>query len=144
MTAPMRPSRPDDGRALAIVPHDEDGVQRIVLTGELDVSTVPEFNKRMSELRHQGFHSIVLDLAGVTFMDSTGLHALVQAKRTIHERGIRVILVPSPQVRRTLELVFPEPLFAARLDTVEEALAALDGHLTQERSSVDTSSPGTA
>ena len=93
MNAPMRPSRPDDGRALAIVPHDEDGVQRIVLTGELDVSTVPEFNKRMSELRHQGFHSIVLDLSGITFMDSTGLSAILVAEMHARMRGQRFRLV---------------------------------------------------
>jgi len=96
MTAPMRPTRPDDGRALAIVPHDEDGVQRIVLTGELDVSTVPEFNKRMSELRHRGFHSIVLDLAGVTFMDSTGLSAILVAEMHARMRGQRFSLVEGP------------------------------------------------
>ena len=96
MTAPMRPSRPDDGRALAIVPHDEDGVQRIVLTGELDVSTVPEFNKRMSELRHQGFHSIVLDLSGITFMDSTGLSAILVAEMHARMRGQRFRLVEGP------------------------------------------------
>lgn len=96
MTAPIRPSPPDDGRALAIVPHDEDGTQRIVLTGELDVSTVPEFNKRMSELRHQGFHSIVLDLAGVKFMDSTGLSAILVAEMHARMRGQRFSVVEGP------------------------------------------------
>jgi anti-sigma B factor antagonist len=96
MTAPIRPSLPDDGRALAIVPHDEDGTQRIVLTGELDVSTVPEFNKRMSELRHQGFHSIVLDLAGVKFMDSTGLSAILVAEMHARMRGQRFSVVEGP------------------------------------------------
>jgi ABC-type transporter Mla MlaB component len=78
MTVPMRPaSAAGDSKALAIVPQEEDGTQRIVLTGELDVSTVPAFNKRMSELRHRGFHSMMLDLSGITFMDSTGLSAIV-------------------------------------------------------------------
>ena len=96
MTASMRPSQPDDGRTLAIVPHYEDGTQRIVLTGELDVSTVPEFNKRMSELRHSGFHSIVLDLSGVTFMDSTGLSAILVAEMQARMRGQRFRVVEGP------------------------------------------------
>lgn len=96
MTAPIRPSRPGDEQALAIVPHDEDGIQRIVLTGELDVSTVPEFNKRMSELRHQGFHSIVLDLSGITFMDSTGLSAILVTEMHTRMRGQRFRLVEGP------------------------------------------------
>ena len=96
MTAPMRPSQPDDARALAIVPHDENGTQRIVLTGELDVSTVPEFNKRMSDLSHSGFNSLVLDLGGVTFMDSTGLSAILVAEMHARMRGQRFSVVEGP------------------------------------------------
>lgn len=96
MTAPIRPSQPDDARALAIVPHDENGTQRIVLTGELDVSTVPEFNKRMSDLSHSGFHSLVLDLGGVTFMDSTGLSAILVAEMHARMRGQRFSVVEGP------------------------------------------------
>ena len=62
MTAPLRPtSQAYESKALTVVQHDEDGTQRIVLTGELDVSTVPAFDKGLSELRHKGFRSIVLD-----------------------------------------------------------------------------------
>ena len=49
---------------------------------------------------------MILDATGISFMDSTGLHALVNGKRMIHEAGTRLILVPSPQMRRVLELVF--------------------------------------
>jgi anti-anti-sigma factor len=73
----------------------------------------------------RGLRSVIIDATDVTFMDSTGLHALVDGKRIIHETGTTIYLVPSSQVRRVLELAFPEPLFAARLDSVEEALAAL-------------------
>lgn len=43
------------------------------------------------------------------------------------QNGMRIFLVPSRQVRRVLELVFPDPIFASRLDSVEEAIAAVDG-----------------
>ena len=97
MTAPMRPTaQVGDNKALAIVPHDEDGVQRIVLTGELDVSTVPAFNKRLSELRHTGFHTIVLDLSGISFMDSTGLSAILVAEMHARMRGQHFKVVEGP------------------------------------------------
>jgi anti-sigma B factor antagonist len=97
MTAPLRPqAQPGDGRALAVVPQHEDGTMRIVLTGELDVSTVPAFNKRMSELRHQGFHSLVLDLSGISFMDSTGLSAILVAEMHARMRGQRFSVVEGP------------------------------------------------
>jgi anti-anti-sigma factor len=97
MNAQMRPLTPvADNKALAIVPHDEQGTQRIVLTGELDVSTVPAFNKRMSELRHQGFHSMMVDLSGVSFMDSTGLSAILVAEMHARMRGQRFSVVEGP------------------------------------------------
>jgi anti-anti-sigma factor len=97
MTAPMKPApQSGDSKPLAIVPHDEDGTQRIVLTGELDVSTVPAFNKRMSELHHNGFHSVVLDLQGITFMDSTGLSAILVTEMHARMRGQRFKVVEGP------------------------------------------------
>ena len=97
MTAPMRPSaEAGNGKALAIVPQEENGTERIVLTGELDVSTVPAFNKRMSELHHRGFHSMVLDLSGITFMDSTGLSAILVTEMHARMRGQRFSVVEGP------------------------------------------------
>ena len=97
MTGPMRPAlSAGESKALAIVPHDEDGTRRVVLTGELDVSTVPAFNKRMSELRHQGFHSLVLDLSGISFMDSTGLSAILVTEMHARMRGQRFSVVEGP------------------------------------------------
>jgi anti-sigma B factor antagonist len=94
----MRPAPPiAAAKALAIVPQEEEGTQRIVLTGELDVSTVPAFNKRMSELRHQGFHSMVLDLSGVSFMDSTGLSAILVSEMHARMRGQRFKVIEGPR-----------------------------------------------
>lgn len=91
-----RPSQGSETKALAIVPHEEEGTQRIALTGELDVSTVPAFNKRMSELRHRGFHTMVLDLSGISFMDSTGLSAILVAEMHARMRGQRFSVVEGP------------------------------------------------
>lgn len=57
--------------------------------------------------------------------NSSGLNVLVQGKKRIHEVGSRIALIVSPQVRRILELMFPEHLFAARVDTMEQAREAL-------------------
>ena len=99
-----------------------------MLTGELDVSTVPAFNKRMSELRHRGFHSMVLDLSGVTFMDSTGLSAILVAEMHARMRGQRFSVVEGPPhvnelfrltgVDNFLEMVRPAP--AARPATAAD------------------------
>jgi anti-sigma B factor antagonist len=97
MTAPMRPSsQPEDGKGLAIVPHDEGETLRIVLTGELDVATVALFNKRLSEVQQRGCSSLVLDLSGVSFMDSTGLSAILVAEMHARMRGQRFAVIEGP------------------------------------------------
>ena len=57
---------------------------------------MPDFNKRLSELRHKGFHSIMLDLSGVSFMDSTGLSAVLVAEMHARMRGQRYSVVQGP------------------------------------------------
>jgi anti-anti-sigma factor len=99
-----------------------DGVAILQLIGEIDLSSVETLSNQFVAISTLGLDHVVIDATEVTFIDSTGLHALTEGKRLIHERGTRIYLVPSPQVRRVLELVFPEPLFAARVDSVEEAL----------------------
>lgn len=97
----------------------------IRLIGEIDISSVHIVNEQFALAASAGSTQLVIDATNVTFLDSTGLHALIAGKRLIREKGSQIVLVPSRQVRRVVELVFPEPLFAARLDTVEEALLFL-------------------
>lgn len=101
------------------------------LAGEIDLSSAHILTSQLTELAQQSNSAVILDASRVTFMDSTGLHALVEGKRALHEKGIRIFLVPSRQVRRVLELVFPDRLFADRLESVDEALAAIDGEASQ-------------
>jgi anti-sigma B factor antagonist len=47
----------------------------------------------------------VLSLEGVTFIDSSGLRGLIQAQRSIRDRGDDLVLRrPAPVVRRLLEI----------------------------------------
>ncbi|WP_420706941.1 STAS domain-containing protein [Streptomyces sp. NRRL S-237] len=51
-------------------------------------------------------------MTDLTFFDSSGLNALLQARLTTHEHGRQIRLhVPSPQVTRLLELSGAEQLF---------------------------------
>lgn len=109
-----------------------DDVAIVHLTGEVDISSVHVLRNGLASMIGTGLSAVILDASGVTFMDSTGLHALVEAKRSLHDNGMRIFLVPSRQVRRVLELVFPDPVVASRLDSVEAAIEALDGSSSAE------------
>ena len=96
------------------------------LRGEIDLSSAGLLTDQFEAIAGRGTTSVIVDATNVTFMDSTGLHALVEGKRLLHGSGSQIFLVPSRQVRRVLELVFPDPLVASRLRSVDEALAAID------------------
>lgn len=111
-----------------------DGAAIIHLMGEVDISSAHLLNTQFKKVAQTDLRDVIIDATGVSFMDSTGLHALVEGKRLLHETGTRIVLVPSPQVRRVLELVFPDHLFAARVDSVDEALGILGMRRSTNRS----------
>lgn len=119
----------DEARELLTATLDDlgDGNATVHVSGEIDISSAEVITARFQEIASGQYRNVILDTSEVTFMDSSGLHALIECKRILHDSGTRVILVSSKAVKRILELVFPEPLFAMRVDTSEEALAALDG-----------------
>lgn len=99
-----------------------DGTAILQLAGEIDMSSANTLVDQITAIAEQRLENLILDATRVSFMDSAGLHALIEGKRVIHTQGTRVFLVPSPQVRRILDLMLPEPLFAARVGSVAEAL----------------------
>lgn len=95
------------------------------LTGEIDIASGSVLSGAFQDLIDLGLMEVIVDTSRVTFMDSTGFHALVEGKRLTHDVGMRLALIVSPQVRRVLDLLLPEPLFAARVDTMEQARQSL-------------------
>jgi anti-anti-sigma factor len=63
----------------------------IAVSGELDLATTPQFREACAREQRTGAEVIFIDLSKVTFMDSTGLHALVAAYGDGDER-LRIIL----------------------------------------------------
>jgi anti-anti-sigma factor len=74
----------------------------VVPRGEIDLATVERVRQHLEELEDAGFHSIVLDLRQVTFIDSTGV-ALILAE--VRKDGTDFAVIPGPaQVQRIFEL----------------------------------------
>jgi anti-sigma B factor antagonist len=80
------------------------GDRLLVLHGELDIATAPELVAMLHRLRRQG-HAVELDLAEVTFMDSTGLTTLMDAHLAAQSNGWSFsVRRTSSAVRRVFEL----------------------------------------
>jgi anti-anti-sigma factor len=101
------------------------GAAILSLSGEIDMATASVVASEFQNLADRGLTDVIVDARNVTFMDSSGLAAFTEGKRIIHERGSRILLVGSKPVRRILDLVFPEPLFEARFDSMGQAKAEL-------------------
>jgi anti-anti-sigma factor len=95
------PEPPSFDITLARVP----GRVTLTLAGELDMTTTPRLKKYLSTLAqtHQG--PIVIDLRQLTFLDSTGITALVAANGYARRDGWSLTIVNgSGQIRRVFEI----------------------------------------
>lgn len=87
------------------------GVASIALRGELEMATLPDLEGHLAPFESNGVSAIMLDLGELTFMDSTGLHALVRARERARTHGQQLILVGArPSARRLFELTCTEYL----------------------------------
>ena len=78
------------------------GAHGLRLIGELDMSTVPDLQSALAATSANG--QVRLDLSELTFLDSCGLHAIVEYARSTNG-GVPVILAnPSDAVVRILEI----------------------------------------
>jgi anti-sigma B factor antagonist len=90
-------------QALHIDVFTEDGHMLVVLAGELDLVSADSFARSIAELPSPS--RVVVDLSGLTFVDSSGVNVLVQSVRAIEIRGGRAVLAaPSPFTRRVFEI----------------------------------------
>ena len=83
---------------------ERDGVTVVVVEGEVDLFAAPEFERALTQVGASNAPSIVVDLDRVSFMDSAGVHVLLQFSLA-QRGGHRLALTHgSPQVRRLLEV----------------------------------------
>jgi anti-sigma B factor antagonist len=77
----------------------------LTLEGELDLETAPEVDRQLDRIHASQVKRVLIDLSGVTFMDSTGLTSIVRASRFAESNGHRLVLRQGPrQVQRLFEL----------------------------------------
>ncbi|HET6165494.1 MAG TPA: STAS domain-containing protein [Marmoricola sp.] len=85
----------------------------VVVAGELDIAVADAFLDRCRQALAGAGDTIELDLGGVTFIDSTGIGALVRVHREATAQGTSVRLTHVPrQVSRVLDLSGLARLFA--------------------------------
>ncbi|WP_433828607.1 STAS domain-containing protein [Actinoplanes sp. CA-015351] len=82
-----------------------DGTATVSLQGEIDILTVEQLRVILGEAVASRPQEIVVDMAGVAFIDSTGLGALISGFQRARDKAIEFRLTrPSNNVRQILVL----------------------------------------
>lgn len=77
----------------------------VILDGELDLETASELDRELAQIDETHVSRILIDLSGVTFMDSTGLASIIRALNFAQSNGHSLVLRRgSNQVQRLFTL----------------------------------------
>jgi anti-anti-sigma factor len=102
---------------LEVDTEEREGLVRVSLRGELDLSTVEKVEDELRRIEERGDKLLVLDLSGLTFLDSTGLRLMVTADQRARKAGRRLALVKGPE---TVHRVFTITKLDERLQMVDD------------------------
>jgi anti-sigma B factor antagonist len=94
----------------------------VSLAGELDLYNAEEVRRALLDTLGDGAELLVVDLAEVTFIDSTALGVLIEARSRLADRDGFRLAAPGLEARRALEVSGLDRHFAV-FDTVADALA---------------------
>lgn len=82
------------------------------LVGEIDIGCAPRIYSLMWQTTERGKRALVINLAALEFMDSSGLQILLRLREKLRVEGKRVLLIsPAPQIQKLLRLTGFDKLF---------------------------------
>jgi len=101
----------------------DSGITVVVPSGRLDVAGAPTLKAAIGEaVKDDGTPRLIIDMEGVSFVDSTGLGSVIAALKLVRgSKGDIRLAAPNQQVRVVLELTTLDRVFAY-YPTVEDAL----------------------
>ncbi|MEM7594438.1 MAG: STAS domain-containing protein [Cyanobacteria bacterium P01_A01_bin.83] len=95
-------------------------VQIIEPKGILDGTKTADFQHQIEQSIESGVHTVLVDFRNVTFMDSSGLGALVKALKTLNSADVRFYLCSiNEQIRMLFELTSMDNYFTILHDRQE-------------------------
>jgi anti-sigma B factor antagonist len=108
------------------------GLPVLSVTGEIDIYTAPLFKQAVVNLVSEQNRHIIIDLSGVTFMDSSGFGTLLGATRRLRPSGGGLHLAaPNSTIQRMLRLTRLDSIMDIH-PTRDEAVRAVSGGKREE------------
>jgi anti-anti-sigma factor len=102
---------------LEVTTQDSGGHVTVSLKGELDLSSVGKVEEELERVEKDGPSVLVLDLSQLSFLDSTGLRAVVTADERARSNGRRLVIVRGPD---PVQRVFAITRLEERLEMVDD------------------------
>jgi anti-anti-sigma factor len=90
--------------ALTVCDQWDDGTATVTVRGEIDVATAETFYRQLASVADGGPRRVVIDLAGVGFLDSSGLRAFVRLRKAVPGDCPVILRSPHPRTRQVFEL----------------------------------------
>ncbi|GAA0725333.1 STAS domain-containing protein [Dactylosporangium roseum] len=89
----------------SVAGHSGNDVLTLHVAGDLDLATADELGREIATATGGGAGEVVVDLAGVRFIDSAGINVLLKGRRLADERHLRYrVTNATGLVRHVLEL----------------------------------------
>jgi anti-sigma B factor antagonist len=90
-----------------------DDTRVVSVAGELDMYTAPSFEQQIHHALDDGAVRVVIDLSECSFMDSTALGILLNARKKLGGQNHRLVLVgPDSNILKLFEITGLESTFA--------------------------------
>jgi anti-sigma B factor antagonist len=87
-------------------------VYLLAIEGEVDMSTSPELRSKLAPLLTEGTSQVIVDLSGVTYIDSSGIATLIEGLQLSRKHDIRFTLAGlQPSVEAVFELAYLKGFF---------------------------------
>lgn len=112
-------------QSFGVVEEDRDGTIVVAVSGEVDVATAPDLREHLASIAESGDgRPVVVDLSGVTFIDSTGLGVLISTRKRCEDdaRPLAIVIV-EPRILKVFEITGLTELFAIYA-SLDAAMAA--------------------
>lgn len=100
------------------------------IKGELDLDSADRLRQELeASLEHAKPDILVLDMEGVTFIDSSGLGVIMGRYRCLKKQGRKIIITkPQPQVMRLLQLSGLNKIMTISNETIESYPGVLNNN----------------
>jgi anti-sigma B factor antagonist len=100
----------------------------VSVSGELDIATADRFAEELARTAERSARRVIVDLVGLTFIDSVALGVLTEGARRLRAAGGTCIVVSQdPRILRVFEITGLDRIFQIERSLAEAVDGVIDG-----------------